>query len=247
MMQVQAQSSASDSSASYSHSSTWFYAGIGGALVTTAVLMHSDQRTYDGLRRFRQDHKIIRQTSPVITQLGDGFFTLGLFGGFAGYGWIGEDQKALRTAKIGVESFLFTGITVQFIKHLAGRERPSVSTDAGGYWHGPYSPFQKSKKSVTLFDAFPSGHTTTVFSTATTISDIYTQPWVSYTCYSLATVTAFTRVMERTHWLSDCFIGAIIGHYGTKLVEHWNKDSNTVAILPQIDEHQYGLLLAVKL
>jgi hypothetical protein len=52
--------------------------------------------------------------------------------------------------------------------------------------------------------------------------------------------------MERTHWLSDCFVGAIIGHYGTKLVERLNDGSSSVSLLPQADERQYGLLLSVK-
>lgn len=52
--------------------------------------------------------------------------------------------------------------------------------------------------------------------------------------------------MESTHWLSDCFVGALIGHYGTKLVEKLNYGSGSITLLPQADEHQYGLLLSVK-
>jgi hypothetical protein len=46
--------------------------------------------------------------------------------------------------------------------------------------------------------------------------------------------------------MSDCFVGAIIGYYGTKLVEKWNYGSGDITLLPQADEHRYGLLLSVK-
>jgi hypothetical protein len=46
--------------------------------------------------------------------------------------------------------------------------------------------------------------------------------------------------------MSDCFVGAILGHYGTKLVEKLNYGSGGIVLLPQVDEHQYGLLLSVK-
>lgn len=181
--------------------------------------------------------------------MGDGLFSLGLFGGFAGYGLIFKDTKAIEVGKIGEESFLLTGLSVQILKYLCGRERPSDATRPGGFWHGPFAYFRKQngvKRGLAAFDSFPSGHTTTAFSAATTISDFYTEPWVSYTCYSVASLVAVSRVMERTHWLSDCFVGSIIGYYGTKLVEKINYGSSGITLLPQADEHQYGLLLTVK-
>jgi hypothetical protein len=230
-------------------SQVYSYIGMGGAALLTAVLIQYDQQIYDDVYSWKMNNKIVREVSPVITNLGDGSFSIGLFGGFAGYGLIWKDKKALEVGKIGIESFLLTGVTVQLFKHLCGRERPSAATRDGGFWHGPFSYLREQKgsgKGISSFDAFPSGHTTTVFAAATTISDFYTEPWVSYTCYSLASVAALSRVMESTHWLSDCFVGALIGHYGTKLVEKLNYGSSGITLLPQADEHQYGLLLSVK-
>ncbi len=191
----------------------------------------------------------VKKISPIITNLGDGSFSVGLFGGFVGYGLIFTDAKACEVGKIGFESFLLTGISVQLFKYLCGRERPSDATRPGGFWHGPFAYFDMHKRGnrgLAAFDSFPSGHTTTAFAAATTISDFYSEPWVSYTCYSLASCVAISRVMERTHWLSDCFVGAIIGHYGARLVEKLNYGSSSISLLPQADEHQYGLLLSVK-
>jgi len=229
-------------------SKTWVYMGVGGAVLVTAVMFQYDQKIYDNLYSWKMNDKIIKDVSPVITNLGDGTFSVGLFGGFVGYGLIFKDVKACEAGKIGLESFLLTGMTVQLLKNLCGRERPSAATRSGGFWHGPFSYLREPKggRGISSFDAFPSGHTTTVFAAATTISDFYTESWVSYTCYSLASLTAISRITESTHWMSDCFVGAIIGYYGTKVVEKWNYGSGNITLLPQADEHQYGLLLSVK-
>jgi hypothetical protein len=222
--------------------------GIAGSIAATAFLIQYDQDTYNEIHGWREKSATIRKVSPLVTNMGDGAFSIGLFGGFAGYGLIFKDRKAVEVGKIGTESFLLTGITVQLLKHVFGRERPSDATRPGGFWNGPYAFFSKrssGKRGLAAFDAFPSGHTTTAFAAATTISDFYTDPWVSYTCYSLASLVAVSRVMERTHWLSDCFVGAIIGHYGTRLVEKLNYGSTNVTLLPMADQHQYGLLLSV--
>ena len=232
------------------HSSqTCTYIGIGGAVILTTVMFQYDQQIYDELYRWKMDNSAVKKVSPMITNLGDGSFSLGLFGGFAGYGLFFKDPKAVEVGKIGIESFLLTGISIQLFKHLCGRERPSDATRPGGFWHGPFAYFDKQKRGnrgLAAYDAFPSGHTTTVFAAATTLSDFYTEPWVSYTCYSLASIVAISRVMESTHWLSDCFVGAIIGHYGTRLVEKLNYGSSGVTLLPQADERHYGLLLSIK-
>jgi membrane-associated phospholipid phosphatase len=223
--------------------------GVTGAVAVTAILFHYDQQMYNDLYSWKMDHKIVKDISPVITNLGDGTFSAGLFGGFVGYGLIFKNEKACEIGKIGMESFLLTGVTVQLLKNLCGRERPSAATRPGGSWHGPFSYLREPKggRGISSFDAFPSGHTATVFAAATTIADFSTAPWVSYTCYSLATLTAISRVTESTHWLSDCFVGAIIGYYGTKLVENWNYGSSGITLMPQVDDRHYGLLFSIKL
>ncbi len=238
-----------DSLVSSSSRTTAVAIGVAGAVAVTAIMIDNDQKIYDGLHDWRTDNRVVGSVSPVVTNVGDGMFAAGLFGGFLGYGLIFKDNKAFEAGKIGMESFILTGIAAQLFKHLFGRERPSHATRPGGFWHGPNFRFRNygSGKSIASFDAFPSGHTITVFAAATTISDFYTEPWVSYTCYSMAGIVAITRVMESTHWISDCFVGSFIGYYGTKLVERLNYGSGGITLTPQADERQYGLLLTVHL
>jgi len=102
---------------------TWVYVGVCGSVLLTAVMFHYDQQIYDDLYRWKMSNPSVKKISPVITNLGDGSFSMGLFGGFVGYGWIFKDAKACEVGKIGLESFLLTGMTVQLLKNLCGRER----------------------------------------------------------------------------------------------------------------------------
>jgi hypothetical protein len=224
-----------------------YIAGAAGATVITLTLFHYDQQIYNGLHEWKEKNPAVKAISPVITNGGDGMFSVGLFAGFAGYSLIAHDKKSFEVAKIGFESFLFTGLIVQILKNTFGRERPSQETRTGGYWHGPLSYYKHRSMSIASFDSFPSGHTTTAFSAATTVSDMYTDPWVSYTAYSLASLVAISRITESTHWASDCFVGALIGHFGTKIVEHLNYGSKGFCLVPTIDNHSYGASLTVNI
>jgi membrane-associated phospholipid phosphatase len=231
-------------------STNYILIGSAGAIAVTALLFHYDQKIYDRFYDLKRNNQIVKDAGPIVSYLGEGTISLGLFGGFVGYGFVFKDKKAIEVGKIGVESFLLSGIAVQLLKHLFGRERPSASTRPGGFWYGPFAFFRQPKgdtKGFASFDALPSGHTASVFAAATTLSDYYTESWVSYTSYSLATLCALSRITESTHWMSDCFIGAIIGFYGTRLIEKINYGTTDVTIIPFVDADRTGLYLSVKL
>jgi membrane-associated phospholipid phosphatase len=231
-------------------STNYILIGSAGAVAITALLFQYDQKIYDKFYDVKRNNQFVKDSGPIVSYLGDGTISFGLFGGFVGYGLAFKDKKAIEVGKIGIESFLFSGLAVQLFKHLCGRERPSASTRPGGFWSGPFAFFRQPtgvSKGIASFDAFPSGHTASAFAAATTLSDYYTEPWVSYTSYSLATLCAISRITESTHWMSDCFIGAIIGFYGTRIIEKINYGTTDVTIIPFVDASQSGLCLSVKL
>ncbi|MGB2868172.1 MAG: phosphatase PAP2 family protein [Bacteroidota bacterium] len=233
-----------------STATSWSGYEIFGAIALTGILLRTDQQTYNSIHGWKQRHTTAQDISPKITYLGDGTFSLGLFGGFTAYSLIFNDRRTLLVGKMGLESFALSGITVQLLKQIFGRERPSVASRAGGDFHGPFSYFRHGHADgmgLAHFDAFPSGHTATVFAAATTISDFYSErPWVSYVSYSLASGVAVSRIMERTHWISDCFVGAIIGYYSAKVVERLNFDTPELSLEPVANEHLYGVMLSMK-
>ncbi len=190
---------------------------------------------------------VLKKLSPIVTEMGNGAFSLAVFGSFGAYGLVFQDQKTFEVAKIGIESYVLTGAACQVLKYTFSRERPSAATRSGGDWHGPFGYFRRSSdQGLSSFDAFPSGHTTTAFAMATTFADAYSDGWVPYAAYTTASLVAVSRVMESTHWLSDCFVGALLGHYGTKLVEKWNYGSASFSLLPEVKTTGCGVHFAVQ-
>lgn len=214
--------------------------------VVTIALLATDQRTYEALYGWRTRNPIVNAVSPFLTELGSGYFSAGVFGSFLAYGALAKDKGAVRTGKLGLESFLASGVVVQILKHTFGRERPTVATQPGGYWHGPLAHLIESRpdhQGVAHFDAFPSGHTASAFAAATILSDVYETPVVAYISYTLAAGVGISRITEQTHWASDVFVGALIGIFSAKLVESLNADKLPIRVEPYTRGSNYGLRL----
>jgi membrane-associated phospholipid phosphatase len=195
---------------------------VGGGLAITYGLFESDDEIYETLHGIRMRSSVLSGVSPVVSTMGLGTFSVALFGGFYAFHFITGDGSSLRTANLGMESFLFSGIATQVLKNMFGRERPSMATREGGRWSGMLSYFEHrdfGSKSIASYDAFPSGHTATIFAAAASIADSYPEKWVSYAAYGTATLVGVSRIMESAHWPSDVFVGAIIGIGSTKIVE----------------------------
>jgi len=99
-------------------------------------------------------------------------------------------------------------------------------------------------------NSFPSGHTTTAFTTATVLFEEFvdTNPVLAYSGYAFAIATGSLRMMNNAHYLSDVLVGAGIGILATRLVYHfdyliaWNpfKKMDGVAMAPQFSKNSFG-------
>ena len=206
----------------------WFGAGT----LITAGLLATDQVSYDYIHKGTERTKVFRNTSPEITEFGANYGLLSL-GAFAGYSIFFNDKKAQETSFLAFESFLTSGVWVVGIKWITSRQRPSAQEEsqsaAGGKWSGPVAYFRTNpKKSITNFDAFPSGHTATAFSIATVIAKQYDQTiYVPILSYAAATIVGITRIGESTHWASDVFVGAVLGYLSATQIVHNNPSQYT--------------------
>ena len=99
------------------------------------------------------------------------------------------------------EAVLMAGAATQGIKLVTGRARPRDDADLGG---NDFAPFSGK-------DAFPSGHTAAAFAFATSLGDVIDRPWARVSLYALATGTAWARVAQEAHWVSDVVAGAAVG------------------------------------
>jgi membrane-associated phospholipid phosphatase len=203
----------------------------GAAIGITAILLHFDNDIDKWATVQKQKHSWVNKTSPVITNFGSIYgnssvVAIGLLS--AAF----KKQKGVQTSLLATQAVITSGAWVQLIKHFTGREDPSASYIysklPGGKWWGPFAQYDQDVpvyKSVSSFDAFPSGHAATAFSIATVFASQYNNtkaiPIISY---SMATLVGVSRLTEHQHWASDVFVGGLIGYLcGKQVVNNFNK------------------------
>jgi membrane-associated phospholipid phosphatase len=112
---------------------------------------------------------------------------------------IGEPDGRVESYTM-VEAAGFSLITAEGLKVAAGRNRPDQTTEVNAWREGG--------------DSFPSFHSTAAFAVGTVFAesggDDYR--WIRRVLgYGMATATAYMRVHENAHWLSDTVAGAAVG------------------------------------
>ncbi len=140
--------------------------------------------------------------SEIGTQYGREIYGLALSGGLYVGGLAFNDREVRQTGVMLFESIAFAGITTTVLKTIIGRSRPYV--EEGAYRFRGLQ-FQNEHLSI------PSGHATVAFSVSSVLAGRIKNTYATIGLYSLATLTAFSRVYQDEHWLSDTFLGAAIG------------------------------------
>jgi membrane-associated phospholipid phosphatase len=126
-------------------------------------------------------------------------------GGLVVSGLVAKQPQLLHSGLRVGASILLTGVVTQGAKLAFGRVRPSSSDDP---WD--FQPFSGSK-------SMWSGHTAIAFAMATSLSQDIDRTWATVALYALATGTAWSRVYDNEHWVSDVVVGAAAGIAGAKL------------------------------
>jgi membrane-associated phospholipid phosphatase len=130
--------------------------------------------------------------------------------GLVGAGLLGGNPSLTRAGGRVAASVLLSAAEFESLKRLTGRARP----DSGlGAFH--FDPFSGSQ-------SLPSGHVTVAFTLAASLADDIHKPWATVGLYTLATGTAFSRLNDDRHWLSDAAFGATLGIATAKFIDgHW--------------------------
>jgi len=202
----------------------------GAAVGITASLFLLDDEIDSWATIQKDNNQFLEKVSPVFTEFGDkyGICLVSAIGTFSA---IFKKQKGVQTSLLASQAVITSGVWVQTIKLLTGRERPKgaylYSLNPSGEWNGPFSRFEKQgdyNKSVFAYDAFPSGHTAVAFSIATVFATRYSDvKAIPIICYSTASLIGISRMIEHEHWASDVFAGALIGYLtGKQVTKYFN-------------------------
>jgi len=150
-----------------------------------------------------------------ITDLGKSKWYLwpcGLATIFCGFLARGKDVRPVYRrlfAYIGVRAFFLfatiglSGLFADIVKPLAGRARPKLWLDNQIYGFAPFNTHGF------LWNGMPSGHTTTAFALAFSLSIFY--PRLRLLWFAYALLLGVSRVMVDAHYLSDVCAGAMLG------------------------------------
>ncbi len=186
-----------------SHNIRWWKAAIAVGAIGAVSL--ADRRVDDWVqdRRSSRSDAIARAfrnggQPEVVFGVPAALFTAGLISG----------HKNLERSGVRVlASVVLAGVITGGGKVVTGRLRPNESTT------------QYAFKPFSHHDAFPSGHATMAFALATALSSEIRRPWASALLYAGATGTAWSRLNDHQHWLSDVLAGATVGVTAANFIE----------------------------
>ncbi|UEG52405.1 phosphatase PAP2 family protein [Mucilaginibacter daejeonensis] len=113
-----------------------------------------------------------------------------------------HDQKLKQTAFTTGMALAGNTVLTMYMKKTIQRQRPFVTWADRVELQGNTSPTDYS---------FPSGHTSTVFAVATSVSMAYPKWYVIAPSFAFAGATAYSRMYRGAHYPTDVLCGMIVG------------------------------------
>jgi membrane-associated phospholipid phosphatase len=186
-----------------SHSIRWWEAAVAvGAIGAVSVF---DRRVDDWVQTRRSSHS--DAIASVFRKGGEPVVIFGVTGGILAAGLISGNKNLERSGGRVLASVVTAGVTTVVIKRIVGRFRPTDASDQ--YVVNPFSSH----------DAFPSGHATVAFALASSLAEEIHRPWATALLYAGASGTAWSRLNDHKHWLSDVLAGAMVGITAGNVIE----------------------------
>lgn len=116
-----------------------------------------------------------------------------------GTGFITKDKNLQRQGLTSLASLAISMGTTYTLKKIINRDRPYITYPSLQPYYLEDDP------------AFPSGHTTAAFTTATSLSLTFKKWYVVVLAYTWAGAVAYSRLHLGVHYPSDVLAGAAIG------------------------------------
>ena len=202
----------------------WFTFG-GVAATSTLLYFFVDQDLKDWSQKNITNES--QDVADVVEKFGNGRYPVFTTAGLYLYGSILKKEKSKRVALLMLESYALTGIASQLAKFSSSRHRPWNDAKYNE-WDGP--------RVKDVYASFFSGHSSTAFSFATILAtEFKDKKWVAPTVYSIASLSAMSRVHDNAHWASDVFVGSAVGYFfGKALVKYHTCENPKLSISPTV-------------
>ena len=121
-----------------------------------------------------------------------------------------SNHKSIEPTICLITSTALTLGIASLVKYTVNRERP----------YNRYSDILNKSRTINLGPSFPSGHTASVFNTATFLSLSYPKWYIIVPSFIYATAVAYSRMYLGVHYPSDVIAGAVLGA-GTTYLTHY--------------------------
>jgi membrane-associated phospholipid phosphatase len=196
---------------SQAHVVRWYEAAaVLGGVGTLMLLDEPVQRQAQRHRSNTTDN-----IAAVFRQEGEVPYYAGISLGVLGVGLVSGKSGVRRAGSRLVTAVLLSAGEMEAMKRVVGRSRPNENV--GAFSFHPFASL-KDSAGVETRGAMPSGHVTAAFAIATSLADDVKSPLVDVLLYTAATGTAFSRINDNRHWLSDTAMGAVLGIFTAKVV-----------------------------
>ncbi len=216
----------------------------------TAGLVFTDQPNWEKSKTIFKKNPSLIKLSEFTVNFGEAKWQLGLSGAAIIYGYLANDDKALKLSFECIETIISSGLFDQVLKRISGRQSPAVSTKPGGQWDifpdlGEYQHFQPN------YYSYPSGHITSLTAFLTVINENYPNvKWLKPVSYFLIGALGISLVQNDMHWYSDLPLGIAIGYCFGKIVSRRNNNDqatikgkhSSYSIIPIVNNGGMSLL-----
>jgi membrane-associated phospholipid phosphatase len=175
---------------------------VGAVVAGTAAISFLDEP----MRNFWRGKKsnVLDEFQRIGNHYGKPYSAVAITSGFYLTGLIAKNEWAKETGLMLASGLGSSTVVQTFFKNAIGRARPNLNI--GNYEADPFN-------SDSPYHSLPSGHTTVAFTTSLILARQVEPIPLKIFFYSLASLTAASRMYLDVHWFSDIAFGGAIAWF----------------------------------
>ena len=213
-------------------SKDWQYCGLIAGKTALLFLADKEIRNFSKNNQNKNNDQLF-----YIDHYHGNVYTAILASGTYGLGYFLKNENIRQMGLHSMEAFVYAGLFTATLQVVFGRRRPY-----GGENNLVFKPFYKKTK----YNGLPSGHTTVAFAVSTVMAkSLDNIVWKTF-WYTNAGLVGAARIYHNKHWVSDVFLGGVIGYTIANYIVNFQTDKikhRTSHIFPYIHTNEIGIRL----